>query len=350
VKIALLHPRAGAAGIWTPTIEAAAMVGVAELNAAGGIRGEEISLVFADSGMNVRDALAAADSLVDIEGVDAVIGAHTSDLRDPVSDRIGSRVPFIYTSQYEGIALRPDTLALSTTDPEILWPALQWLSSERRAQRFFFVGNSYLWPRMAYSSLRSLVRRQGGEICGSAFLPMIEAEHHDLLRRIAASGANVVVQALVGQCAIDFNRQFAAAGLDQKMLRFALIVDEIVVCGIGADATTNLMSASSYFAKARTRRNDRFLELYHDAFGEFAPPVSAAGVGVYEGLHALAALAREYESNTPATLARLMRGPDSRRAARHALANKPIGEVPAIYLAEADGVTLEVTQEINSYR
>lgn len=349
MKIALLHPRTGAAGIWTPTIEAAAMVGGAELNAAGGIRGEEIELLFADSGMNVRDALAAADTLIDIEGVDAVIGAHTSDLRDPVSDSIGSRVPFIYTSQYEGIPVRPDTLALSTTDPEIMWPALEWLKSERRAERYFFVGNDYIWPRTAYSSLCKLVRRQGGEVRGSAFLPLVEADHHELLRRIAASGANVVVQALVGNCAIDFNRQFAAAGLDQKMLRFALIVDEIVVLGIGADATDNLISASSYFAQARNRQNDRFLELYHDAYGEFAPPVCAAGVGVYEGLHALAALARDYGTNAPGTLARLMRGPLSRPAARHALANKPMGEIPPIYMAEADGVTLQVTREIRSY-
>lgn len=349
MKVALLHPRNGAAGIWTPTVEAAAMIGAAELNEAGGILGEEVSLVFADSGMNVRDALAATDTLLEIEGVDAVIGAHTSDQRDPVSDRIGNRVPFIYTSQYEGIPVRPSTLALSTTDPEILWPTLEWLKAERHAERYFFVGNDYIWPRTAYSSLCKLVKRQGGEVRGSAFLPIVEADHHDLLRRIAASGANVVVQALVGQCAVDFNRQFAAAGLDQKMLRFALIVDEIVVCGIGADATTNLISASPYFAQARSRQNDRFLELYHGAYGDLAPPVSAAGVGVYEGLHALAALAREYGTSTPRALAHLMRGPLSRPAARHALANKPMGEIPLIYLAEADGVTLQIAQEIRPY-
>ena len=57
------------------------------------------------------------------------------------------------------------------------------------------------------------------------------------MRRIPASGAQVVIQALVGQCSVDFNRAFAAAELDEKVLRFGLIVDETIMCGIGAHSS-----------------------------------------------------------------------------------------------------------------
>ena len=98
----------------------------------------------------------------------------------------------------------------------------------------------------------------------------------------------VVIQALVGQCSVDFNRAFAAAGLDEKVLRFGLIVDETIMCGIGAHSSINLFTALDYFAERRSRSNDQFLERYHDAFGENAPPFSAASVSFYEGVNVLA--------------------------------------------------------------
>jgi hypothetical protein len=44
-------------------------------------------------------------------------------------------------------------------------------------------------------------------------------------------------------------RAFAAAGLDEKMLRFGLIVDETIMCGIGADSSINLFSALGLFRR-----------------------------------------------------------------------------------------------------
>ena len=52
------------------------------------------------------------------------------------------------------------------------------------------------------------------------------AQLQEAVARLARSGADVVVCALLGQNAVDFNRAFARAGLDSRMLRFGLIVDE----------------------------------------------------------------------------------------------------------------------------
>ena len=152
----------------------------------------------------------------------------------------------------------------------------------------------------------------------------------------------MVIQALVGLSSVEFNRAYAAAGLDQKILRFGLIVDETVICGIGAEASTNLFTAASYFADHRSRSNDHFLELYHNAFGEFAPPVSAASVGCYEGLHVLAGLARDLQTSRSKALAQHLQRPMSRRLARRMLDDKPVGQWPLAYMGEANGATIQV--------
>lgn len=130
------------------------------------------------------------------------------------------------------------------------------------------------------------------------------------------------------------------------MLRFGLIVDETVICGLGPDATANLFTASSHFAGQHSHRNDSFLERYHEAFGTFAPPVSAGSIGAYEGLHVLAGFVRDLGTFNSRALARALNPPKSRRLPRHMLADQPTGTKPTAYLGEAEGATLSVVGDL----
>lgn len=342
MKVGLLHPRTGIAGMWAPSMDAAALVAAAEINAAGGILGQEIELVFGDCGFSNGEALAAVNTLLEVDGAEAIIGGHPSNIRDTISDRVSHRVPYIYTPQYEGIACGPSTIAIGSVDHELMAPALHWFRNDKRAEHFFFVGNDYIWPRSALATTRQLMLQQGGKLVGDLLVPTHPIDYTAVLRQIARSGAQVVIQALVGQCSVEFNRAFAAAGLDEKMLRFGLIVDETVICGIGADASSNLFTAANYFSEHHSQSNDHFLELYHDAFGEYAPPVSAASVGCYEGFHVLAGLARDLQSRDSRRLAHHLKRSLTRPAARHMLSGKPVGRSPGVYLGQAEGATLRV--------
>lgn len=346
MKVGMLHSRSGVAGMWAPSLDAAALLGAAEINNAGGLLGEELELVFADCGFSAGEATAAVDQLIEIDEVRAIIGSHTSNLRDPVSRQVSGRLPYIYTSQYEGIAVGPATAAIGATDMELLGPALHWLKTTKRADRYFFVGNDYIWPRITLGTARQELHRQGSELVGTALISTRTQDFSALIRTIARSDAQVVVLALVGQCAVEFNRAFAAAGLDQKLLRFGLIVDETVICNIGPDATANLFTAASYFASQHSRRNDCFLERYHDAFGIHAPPVSAGSMGAYEGLHVLAGLVSELRTFDSRVLARELNRPTPRHLARHMLADRPTGCKPTVYIGEADGATLRVVGQL----
>ena len=342
MRVGLLHSRSGISGIWAPSMDASAILGAAEINANGGILGEEIELVFGDCGFSISEAVGVVDTLIDFEEVEVIIGGHPSNLRDPISQLVSGKIPYIYTPQYEGTVCGPATVAIGSTDREVMAPALQWLGDTKQAERFFFVGNDYIWPWTAFATTRQIVGEQGGRLVGYAFLPNRADAETDVLEQIARSGAQVVVLALVGQCAIEFNRAFAAAGLDEKMLRFGLIIDETVICGIGAEASDNLFTAAHYFAGEHSRSNDRFLERYHDAFGELAPPVSAASMYFYEGLHVVAGLAATLGSRRGIDLARHLNRPISRLAARAVLDDKPVGRSPSVYLAQANGTNLEV--------
>jgi ABC-type branched-subunit amino acid transport system substrate-binding protein len=334
----------GPAGLWQSSLRAAALLAAAQINARGGVGGQIVEIAAQDCGRTATSAVAAVETLIGCEDVDVILGAHPSDIRDAVSARVNGRAGYVYTSQYEGVALGPAAVAIGSTDSELMGPALSWFMEAQRVERFFFVGDNYVWPRMACESARRWVGRFGGRWRGEAFLPAGGDPSH-LLRQIANSGAQLVVTALVGQSAIDFNRAFAAAGLDQKMLRFGLLVDETVICGIGAEASLNLFTAAHYFAACRARRNDVFLEGYHDAFGEYAPPVSATSARYHQGLHFVAEIARECVGVRSPDFARRFSRSATQRARRGLVAEGFSGGSNGVCVAAAQGVRLEVVAE-----
>ncbi|MBB96384.1 MAG: nitrile hydratase [Rhodobacteraceae bacterium] len=342
MKVAVLHPRKGVAGLWTPAVDATTKLAAAEINAAGGILGSAVELVYADCGVEAETAIAAVDHLLDEVGVRAIVGQHTSTARDAVRMRVAERVPYVYTAQHEGLAGACSGIMIGATDGELLWPAISWLASDRRAQRFFFVGNDYIWPHVALKTSRALVAHEGAQMVGHALMPFETCDYSQVMAKIRECRPDVVIQALVGEASVTFNRAFAEAGLDRQVLRLGLLVDESVICGIGPDATHNLYSVSNYFSEWQSPENCRFLDNYHGAFGRLAPPVSSASIGCYEGLHLLAALAGRRPDPGGHKLAELARRPLAREAARKHICDGPVGRCRQVHIAQADGVSLSI--------
>ena len=220
VRVGLLVSRSGPAGLWAPSCDAGAMLAAAEVNAASGVLGRRIDLVIADAGWSETEAIHASGTLVDVDGVDAIVGMHPSNVRKAIGRRVSGRVPYVYTPQYEGGERSPHIITTGGTDGEMLAPAIAWLCEARRARRFFLVGNDDVWPRMAHESAYGIVRAAGGEVVGEAILPFGVEDHSRVLDEIGAARPDVVVMALLGSEAANFNRAFSEAGLAGEDVAF----------------------------------------------------------------------------------------------------------------------------------
>jgi urea transport system substrate-binding protein len=342
MKIGLLVSRSGPAGLWAPSCDNGAMLAAAEINAEGGVPGGEVDLVIADAGWSEPAASLAAGTLVDIEGVDAIVGMHPSNVRAAIRRRLSGRVPYIYTPQYEGGERSPATVTIGATDDEMLGPAIAWLSEVRHARRFFLVGNDYVWPRRANAVAGQMVRGRGGEVVGSLVVPFGIEDYSAILGEIGAARPDALIMVLLGTEAARFNRAFAAAGLAGRILRFGLAIDETVLYAIGPEHSENLYTALNYFAHMHSPANDRFLELYHDCFGDVPPPVNVSCQSCYEGVLVAADLARQVGRCDAAALAKSIRRPLARATARQTLARTPMGSDLRVHLAAADGIEFRI--------
>src|SRR5262252_1464126 len=147
IRIGMLIPMSGAAGLWGPSCLASATLATEEWNRAGGLRGRQVRLSVIDASDESESLEDEVEDLVDESGVAAMVGMHTSSVRERITRVLGGRLPLVYTPLYEGGPLPHNVMAIGETPDDQLLPALAWLSTRYRLNRWFLLGNDYCWPR-----------------------------------------------------------------------------------------------------------------------------------------------------------------------------------------------------------
>lgn len=340
MKIGLILSHDGLAGIWTLGAQGAALLAAAELNAAGGVLGQEIELVQIDSGDTQASAYKAAQKLALTENVDAVIGLQSSDLRPAVRRGLGGLAPYIYTPHYEGGFCGPGTAQLGITDSEVLNPSLEWMATNRHAKRFFFVGNDYIWPRVAHGTTEEAVQHAGGQFVGETLLPFGQRDYGEVLDRIRRAQPDVVVIAMLGEDSVCFNRAFADDGLSGRITRLNLAFDETQLMALADGGTENLFAAQAYFDTSRGHGRDALAEKYDACFSGQRPTMTANSVQCYDAIYLVAALARQVGRVDGCRMAHFLR-PRLQRDHAYRLIGRSDKDA-SVRLAEADGVEFVV--------
>lgn len=341
VKLGLVIPLRGPAGIVGPSCEASAELAAEELNLGAGLLGRELRLVVIDGGAAPAEVAAEVDALVTAGEVDAVTGWHLSSVRQAIVARIAGRVPYVYTPLYEGGEGSPGVFLAGETPAIQVRPALRWLMHEHGARRWCIVGDDYVWPRGTARAARRYIRDLGGEVRDACFVALGSEDFTPALRRIERSGADAVLMLLVGQDAVLFNRAFARAGLDQRCLRFSPLLEENMLMGTGAGATRGLFTAAGYFDALPTAANLDFHNLYRRRFGLDAPALGSLGESCYEGIQLFAALAERAGGLGVAAMSGVADtvGYDGPRGSVH-LKNRHLRQ--HVYLAQASGMDFDI--------
>lgn len=335
-RIAVPIPMSGTAGIWGPSCLACATLATENWNAAGGYFGREVHLSIVDASDESTTLESDIRNLVDDGSVQALVGMHTSSVRQRITD-LGIDLPYVYTPLYEGGVLPRGVMAIGETPQRQLLPALTWLTDRYHLRRWYLVGNDYCWPRRSHELAIPALAAAGCAVVGNRYVPLGGYDIEQLIDEIRASGAQAVLMSLVGQDAIDFSRAFGDSGLDERVLRLSCAMEENGLLAIGPDHCEGLFVASGYFGSLQTEANGAFKERYWSRFGERAPVLNALGQSTYEGIAFLRGLL-EHRSTPDRTVAF-----DSVRATRwrsNAVKTTPV------YLAQADGMSLKVIQAL----
>ncbi|UMP07590.1 substrate-binding domain-containing protein [Amycolatopsis sp. EV170708-02-1] len=288
----MVVPLQGPAGLFGPSCEAITELAVHELNESGGILGRQVEAEVVDGGGTPAQVAGDLRRLVGTGRVDAVSGWHISSVRHALAPVVADRIPYVYTSLYEGGERRAGIFCTGETPRCQIEPALRWLRDHLGTRRWFVVGDDYVWPHRSTRAIRHYAKDLDLRITGEAFVGLGAGDMSTVVRKIEQSTSDGVLMLLVGQDAVRFNRAFAAHGLSDRLIRFSPLMEENMLLASGANATGNLYVSAAYFRSMVTADAMDLLGRYVGRNGPGAPALNNAAESCYEGLHTLAELVR----------------------------------------------------------
>lgn len=291
IRIGLAIPLQGPGGIFAPSCEAVAELFRRQVNDTEGVLGRPVEFEVIDAGRPAAEVSTAVSALVDRGHIDGLTGWHISSVRHALVPVTQGRIPYVYTSLYEGGERRPGVFCSGETPDQQIAPALQWLRDELGLRRWHVVGSDYVWPRRSASIASAYVRRLGLDLVSTTFMRFGADHFESALDAIEAGpAADGVLMFLVGQDAVHFNRQFSARGLDRGLVRLTPLMEENMLLASGAESVRDLYVAAGYFRSLATGDSLDFVGEYAAAFGAGAPPLNNQGESCYEGIRLLTSL------------------------------------------------------------
>lgn len=339
-RIGLAIPMSGPGGIFASSCEAVADLCAAELNQ-GGVAGREVRVQLIDASAPPELIALEVDDLIRQGRIQALTGWHISSVREHVAPVTVGRIPYVYTSLYEGGEARPGVFCVGETPRQQIYPGLEWMRDTLGCQRWHVVGADYVWPRRSTEVAAEFAHDLGLDIVGECFVRYGTKDFAPVMRALERSTADAVLLFLVGQDAVQFNREFAGRGLHERLLRFSPLMEENMLLASGAEATDNLYASASYFRSLGTAGSLDLVGRYAERYGPEAPALNNQAESCYEGITLLAELIGAAKCSRVECLQWVSeglayegpRGPVS-LAGRHL--QQPV------HLARADGVDFEV--------
>jgi urea transport system substrate-binding protein len=288
IRVGILHSETGTMAISETSLRDTELMAIAEINAAGGVLGRPVEAIVKDGRSRDDLFVKRARSLLEDYGIQIVFGCWTSSSRKAVIPLFEQEDALLfYPLQYEGNEASKSVFYFGSTPNQQILPALDWFMSDAGGTRkkVYLVGSDYVFPRTAHYIVRKYLEGKEMEVVGESFAPLGSRDFGEIVSRILASEADMVLSTINGDSNVDFYQQAKSMGIDSDHL-------PIVATSVGENELRSLLPAiveghyvaASYFQSVDSSINRRFVGAFKKEYGEDRvadDPMDAAYVQVY---------------------------------------------------------------------
>ena len=336
IRIGVPVGLSGANSVVAPSVVQSAQLAVEEINAAGGILGRKVELEVADDGSGAVGAQKAFDSLIFQKKVNVLISMETSAARNaglPILAR--GKVPYIYTSFYEGRSCSPWMYVNAWVPEQQVPPIVDHFMKDKAAKTFFLVGSDYAFGRGMLEFTKKYAEGKGAKVVGEEYLPMDGSDWTAVISKIRAAKPDALITSTAGGAPnVTLTKQLRAAGINIPYGNLA--VDEGTAKAMGADAQGIYISAS-YVTGIDSPKNRQFLAAMGKKFGADLKTPNDLSVPQYEAVYAYKAAVEKAGSTDAAKVVSALstvsvegpRGTIAMSKERHAPLTMYLGQVQA---------------------
>ena len=180
-----------------------------EINAAGGLLGRKVEIIFYDTQSSNRLYSQYATQAFVRDKVDVIHGAVASSAREvvrPIVQRFKGL--YFYNALYEGGVCDRRHVCPGMVPGQELDPLVDYVIKERNAKTHYILAADYNYGQITSKWLQKFIREKGARDVAVEFFPLDVTNFAPALSRIQAARPDAVWSALVGDAHMSFYRQF----------------------------------------------------------------------------------------------------------------------------------------------
>ena len=297
VPVGSLLDKTGGINIYGLPAIAGTEYAVAEINAKGGLLGKQLELIQYDTQSDIANFPKFAKKLILEDQVVVIHGGITSASREsfrPVIDEY--KQLYFYNIIYEGGVCDKYVFVTGETPTQQMGPLTKY-ALKKYGTKAYTVAADYNFGHISWKwwdifwrnggGLEPVPGAKHGEHVGKVeFIPLDVTDFNATINRIQEAKPDVLMSFLVGGAHINFYRQFAAAGLKNKIpiisTTFGFGNEHIV---LDAKEVEGLVACYPYFDELDNAQNRVFKAAMKKKMGKPDYYVGDAGAESYNGWH-----------------------------------------------------------------
>lgn len=269
IRIANILDKTGGLNIYSlKQIQAIAMA-VDEINAAGGLLGRPVELVFYDSQSDNRFNSQYMTQALVKDRAQAVFAGVTSSSREVMRPIVRKfRGLYFYNSMYEGGVCDKRHVCVAQVPSQQLEPLVPY-AVKNYGKRAYILGADYIYPHTTAKWIQKFTREAGGEDIAVEFFPLDVSNFAPVISRIQQEKPDVVWSILVGSAHNAFYRQYEASiGKENIPLASCMFGIGREQTYLSADEAAGIVNATPFFDELQTENAQKFVKSFKEYTGE----------------------------------------------------------------------------------
>ena len=276
VRVGILFSETGV----TSTIESSqlqgALLGIDEINEAGGIDGRELVAVRYDPQSTPSRYAELAERLIVQDGVNVIFGCYMSSSRKAVIPVIEKWNKLLfYPTLYEGFEFSGNVIYTGAAPNQNSVQLAEFMTTNFGA-RVYLIGSDYIYPYESNRIMGELVQqRQGSEKLAERYMALdaTDKDYSEIMVDIRNQRPDFIFSTVVGESTAALYRAYADAGFDPKTMPIAsLTTSEAEIARMEPGMAAGHYTSAPYFQSIQSDANLRCLARLSQRFDDCSVP------------------------------------------------------------------------------
>ena len=270
IKLGSILDTSGIFDAYGKPMDMAMRLAVKEINEAGGLNGKQIEVVSYDTQSDMALYTQFGQQLVRRDKADVVHGGILSASREAIRQTMRkAKTLYFYNVLYEGGVCDRNIFINGVTPAQQVEALVPFAMERAGGNKVYILAADYNYGQITAKWIQKYVEDNGGEVIAVDFFPLDVSDFGSTIAKIQGAAPDLVIAPLVGGAHLSFFRQWAAAGMKDKIPLASTTM------GVGnehkvltPEEGNGIMVAYNYSQELDTPANKAFKQAWADAYGD----------------------------------------------------------------------------------